>query len=281
MNKQPMYTTTVNAMDKKIIWIRSPHFDTELYLYTYDSNNRLAKMVSKGKNGEIHSIQEITYQCNDNNDIVKEFQLHKSYFVEEPYEELRSNSFTIDYEYEYLPTGEKSKQIQKRNGDVLESRKYEYLDGRLHKVEIYPKRRHSKYCLPIIQLLDYSNSNFILKTVMFACDIISYHKMYFLDEGKIVSAIKLNPQKGKMRWSIDNVDIREELIIFTIYIFEDVLYPSFLIEILDYLLGLEHHGKQVYIIAYDVYTDCQFFPQNADIIEKYKEIYGINFDWTF
>ncbi|MCL1988714.1 MAG: hypothetical protein FWG64_12220 [Firmicutes bacterium] len=281
MNKQPMYTTTVNTMDKKIIEKHSPHFDTEIFLHTYDSSNRLTKTISKNKNGKIESISEIIYHCNEDNDVIKRIHTDKNFSTTVP-EEFRLHSFEIDYEYEYLPTGEKSKQIQKRDGLDFYSKHYQYINGKLSKIETFAKSdSNSPFVKQKNELFDYSNANFVLKTVTLPCDTVSYYKMYFLDDGKIVSAIKLNPQKGKMRWSIDNVDINETWTSFIIYIFEDLLYPSFLIEILDYLLGLEHHGRRVSIYAYEVYTDHQFFPQNADIIEKYKEIYGINFNWTF
>lgn len=271
----PKYTDSHYITKTNTFFYEKTHYQYMTFYYkvieaVFNENNDLIRETTKNMDGKITKERLCEYRFDDFNN--KTYEAIRTITNDRDMEE---NLICYTYDNKYNEYGLLVECIKKASGEeiIIFIKKYSYKDNRLDKIETYD----SKNVLCEVSEFFYdSNEGFEEKILSFK--ELSCYRKYNLVEDKRYKIILLNPIKGIYKWSIDSKDIVRGII--NVNIFEPVLIPDVIIEILGYITEKYSDRINSIIIKKNDSINIDLFKEDLDKLYKiYYNEYKLDFKY--
>jgi hypothetical protein len=226
----------------------------------YNEKNDLIRETTKNLDGKITKEILCDYEFDEFGN--KIYEIIKTRIDNEC---TKENKICYTYDNKYNEYGQLVGCIKKTTEEeIIFTKEYRYKNHRLDRIETYD----SKNVLCEVSEFYYDSNDYFEEKIL-SFKGLSCYKQHSLLEDKRYKIIMLNPIKGMYKWSIDSKDIEKGII--NVDIFEPILIPDAIIEILGYVT--ERYGDRINSIVIKKNDSINIDLFKDDLDKLYKVYY--------
>lgn len=255
--KDSHYITKTSTYFYKKTYCQYMTFYYKIIEAVYNEKNDLIRETTKNVDGKITKEILCYYRFDEFGN-----KIHEKVKTKMENEYTKENIIYYIYDNKYNDDGQLVEIIKKRTeGEIISINKYNYINCRLDKIESYDANN----VLFEVSKISYDNSDSFEEEI-FLFNELSCYKQYSLIEDKRYKRIMLNPIKGMYKWSLDAKDIEKGII--NVNIFEPILIPDAIIEILGYVTEKYSDRINSIIIKKNDSINIDVFKEDLDKLYK-------------